>query len=111
MTFLQILAGLGLLAYGGDLLMRGAVGVADKLGVSPLFTGLVLVGFGTSLPELVTSITAIANGSSALVVGNVLGSNVANILLILGATAIILAIPAEPKSFRRNVDICNQKPP
>ncbi len=102
MTFLQILAGLGLLAYGGDLLVRGAVGVADKMGVSPLFTGLVLVGFGTSLPELVTSITAISNGSSAIVVGNVLGSNVANILLILGITATILAIPAEPKSFRRD---------
>lgn len=102
MSFLQILAGLALLAAGGDALIRGAVGAADRLGVSPLFTGLVLVGFGTSLPELVTSIMASMTGAPGIVVGNVLGSNVANILLILGVTATIMAIPADPKAFRRD---------
>ncbi len=102
MTFLLILVGLTLLAVGGDVLIRGAVGTAARLGVSPLFTGLVLVGFGTSLPELVTSITATLNESPGLVVGNVLGSNIANIFLILGIAALIMPIPADPKSFRRD---------
>lgn len=96
------LLGLALLGLGGDFLVRGAVGIAGWLRVSPLFTGLVIVGFGTSMPELATSIDASLQGSPGLAIGNVLGSNVANILLILGLTAVILPIPAEPASFRRD---------
>jgi cation:H+ antiporter len=96
------LLGLALLGLGGDLLVRGAVGIAGWLRVSPLFTGLVIVGFGTSMPELATSIDAAWQGSPGLAIGNVLGSNIANVLLILGITAVILPIPAEPSSFRRD---------
>ena len=101
-TALFALLGFALLGLGGDLLVRGAVGIAELLKVSPLFTGLVLVGFGTSTPELVTSLTAALQGSSGIAIGNVVGSNIANILLILGLTAIILPIPADPHSFRRD---------
>jgi len=101
-TALFALLGLALLGLGGDLLVRGAVGIAERLRVSPLFTGLVLVGFGTSMPELVTSLTAALQGSPGIAIGNVVGSNIANILLILGLTAIILPIPADPRSFRRD---------
>jgi cation:H+ antiporter len=99
------LLGLGLLGFGGDLLVRGAVGIAATLGVSPLFTGLVLVGFGTSTPELATSVDAALRGSPGIAAGNVIGSNIANILLILGVTALILPIPAEPRSFRRDAPV------
>lgn len=94
--------GLILLAFGGDALVRGAVGVARQLRISPLVTGLVLVGFGTSLPELITSMNAAFRGSPDLAVGNVIGSNIANILLILGITAVIMPINADPKLFKRD---------
>jgi cation:H+ antiporter len=96
------LLGLALLGLGGDLLVRGAVGLAELFRVSPLFTGLVLVGFGTSMPELVTSVSAALQGSPGIAIGNVVGSNIANILLILGLTAVIMPIPADPRSFRRD---------
>ena len=101
-TLLYGLLGLVLLGLGGDLLVRGAVGLAELFRVSPLFTGLVLVGFGTSTPELVTSLSAALQGSPGIAIGNVVGSNIANILLILGMTAIIMPIPADPRSFRRD---------
>jgi len=101
-TILLGLFGLALLGFGGDMLVRGAVGIAQALKVSPLFTGLVLVGFGTSTPELATSLDAALRGSPGIAIGNVVGSNIANILLILGLTAVLLPIPAEPKSFRRD---------
>lgn len=101
-TLLAGLAGLVLLGLGGEVLVRGAVGIARWLGVSPLFTGLVIVGFGTSMPELAASLDAALQGSPGIALGNVLGSNIANILLILGLTAAILPIPAEPAAFRRD---------
>lgn len=101
-TLMYGILGLLLLGLGGDVLVRGAVGIAASLRVSPLFTGLVLVGFGTSTPELVTSLDAVFRGSPGIAVGNVVGSNLANILLIAGLTAVILPIPANPVSFRRD---------
>ena len=101
-TLLLGALGLLLLGLGGDVLVRGAVGIAVSLRVSPLFTGLVLVGCGTSMPELVTSLDAVLRGSPGIAVGNVIGSNLANILLIAGLTAVILPIPANPVSFRRD---------
>ncbi len=91
-TVLMILGGLIGLAVGGELLVRGAVGIAQKLGVSNLFTGLVIVGFATSMPEMVASVQAALEGSPGIAWGNIVGSNLANTLLILGATALIAPI-------------------
>lgn len=89
LVYLQLAGGLALLVLGGDTLVRGAVALARRFGVSPLLIGLTLVGFGTSTPELVTSLKAAFLGSPGIAVGNVVGSNTANILLILGLTALI----------------------
>lgn len=102
MAWLAILAGFACLAVGGDALVRGAVGAAERMKISPLVTGLVLVGFGTSTPELVTSLSAVFQGSDGIAIGNVVGSNIANILLILGVTAAIASIKADPKAFKRD---------
>ena len=84
-----VAAGLVLLVVGGELLVRGAVGLAKRAGVSALVIGLVIVGFGTSMPELVTSVEAALAGSPDIAWGNVVGSNIANSLLILGAAALV----------------------
>ena len=97
-----ILIGLVLLVVGGELLVRGAVASAKALGVSPLLIGLTLVGFGTSTPELVTSVTAAFQGSPGIAVGNVVGSNTANILFILGLSAIIYPLAVNPQGFKRD---------
>ena len=102
MTYLLILAGLGLLVVGGDVMIRGAVSAARGLGVSPLMIGLTLVAFGTSTPELVTSLEAAFKGAPGVAVGNVVGSNICNILLILGLAAVIKPVTTEPRSFRRD---------
>ncbi len=86
------LAGLVGLAIGGELLVRGAVGIAQKLGVSTLFTGLVIVGFATSMPEMVASVQASLAGSPEIAWGNIVGSNLANTLLILGTSALVAPI-------------------
>ena len=101
-VWMNIGLGLVLLLVGGELLVRGAVASAKSLGVSPLLIGLTLVGFGTSTPELVTSVTAALNGSPGIAVGNVVGSNIANILLILGLSAVIYPMAVNPKGFRRD---------
>lgn len=87
-VWIQIGAGLVLLALGGEGVVRGAVGAARRLGVSELLIGLTLVGFGTSTPELLTSVSAALRGSDGVAVGNVVGSNVSNILLIAALAAI-----------------------
>ncbi len=84
--------GLVLLMVGADYLVRGAVGIARSLGVSPLVIGLTVVALGTSLPELVISLRAALEGSPGLAVGNIVGSNIANILLILGVAGLIAPI-------------------
>ena len=89
MTYLMVLGGLVLLFIGGEGLVRGSVSVARKLNISELVIGLTLVGFGTSVPELVTSLRAINEGAVGIAVGNVVGSNIANILLVLGVAALI----------------------
>ena len=89
---LLIAIGLVALAVGGELLVRGAVGIAHKLGLSTLFTGLVIVGAATSMPEMVASIQAVVSGSPEIAWGNIVGSNIANSLLILGGAALIMPI-------------------
>jgi cation:H+ antiporter len=101
-SLLLVAGGLVLLALGGELLVRGAVGAAARLGISPLLAGLTIVGFGTSTPELATSVQAALAGSPGIALGNVLGSNIANILFILGLSAIILPLGVNPASFRRD---------
>ncbi len=91
-AILLSLAGLVGLAIGGELLVRGAVGIAQKLGISTLVTGLVIVGFATSMPEMVASVQAALEGSPGIAWGNIVGSNLANTLLILGATALVMPI-------------------
>jgi len=102
MTLVLIAAGLGLLVFGGEILVRGAVSLATRLGVSPLLVGLTVVGFGTSTPELVTSLDAAFSGAPGISVGNVVGSNIANILLILAVAALILPVAVSPKAFWRD---------
>ena len=102
MTVILLLGGLVGLILGGDLLVRGAERLATRLGVSPLLIGLTIVGFGTSTPELVTSLQAAFLGSPGISFGNVVGSNTANILLILGLTALISTIPVDSVKFRRD---------
>ncbi len=102
MTTILILAGLAGLFLGGEALVRGAVVLARRFGIPPMVIGLTLVGFGTSTPELVTSLEAALGGSPGIAVGNVVGSNIANILLILGLAALIRPIAVAPAGFRRD---------
>ncbi|MCY1705657.1 calcium/sodium antiporter [Pannonibacter sp. SL95] len=98
-----LLVGLVLLFAGGEGLVRGAVALAARLGMSPLLIGLTVVGFGTSMPELVVSLKAAFAGSPDIAVGNVVGSNTANILLILGIAAVIYPIPTSIPGIRRDL--------
>lgn len=101
-TTTLIIAGLVLLGLGGELVVRGGVGVARALRVSPLIIGVVLMGFGTSLPELVTSLRAAMAGSPGVAVGNVVGSNIANLLLIAGVAAALTGAAASRKMIWRD---------
>lgn len=102
MTYLFILAGLILLFVGGELLVRGAVRLATGLGISPLVVGLTVVGFGTSTPELVTSLQAAIADTPGIAIGNIVGSNIANILLIVGISALIYPIAVNSAGLRRD---------
>jgi cation:H+ antiporter len=94
--------GLLLLVGGGEALVRGSVAVAERLGVSPMLIGLTLVGFGTSTPELVTSLQAALVGAPGVAIGNIVGSNIANTLLIMGISAVILPMATTKAAFRRD---------
>ncbi|MFT4765222.1 MAG: cation:H+ antiporter [Oleispira sp.] len=102
LDFVYLLVGIGLLTAGGEFLIRGALGVSNKIGMSPLLSGLIIVGFGTSMPELVVSVDAALSGQSDIAIGNVVGSNIANILLILGICAAITPLAISPLSLRRD---------
>ncbi len=99
---LFVLGGLVLLLGGGEALVRGAVSIARRLGVSPLVIGLTLVGFGTSAPELTTSLQAALGGAPGIAVGNVVGSNIANLLLILGLAALVAPIAVDRRALKRD---------
>lgn len=87
--FWLIGGGLLALGFGADLLVRGAVAIARRLGVSELAVGLVFVGFGTSVPEFVTSVSAAFRDAPGIAIGNVIGSNIANILLVLDRKSVV----------------------
>lgn len=92
MIYVMAVAGLAILLLTGDLLVRGAVGIACRLGIPPLVIGLTIVAFGTSAPELMICIQAALAGSPGLAIGNVVGSNIANVFLVLGIPAMICPI-------------------
>jgi cation:H+ antiporter len=98
-----IVVGLALLIGGGELVVRGASRLALALGMSPLAVGLTVVAAATSAPELAASLTAAAQGSPAVAIGNVVGSNVANIGLILGIAGLVREIPVKATFLRREV--------
>ncbi|MEZ4388522.1 MAG: calcium/sodium antiporter [Candidatus Krumholzibacteriia bacterium] len=100
LLLLQLLASLALLFGGGELLLRGAIALASRLGVSPLAIGLTVVAFGTSAPELVVSLNAALAGAADISVGNVVGSNIANIALILGLAALARPLAVQAKLVR-----------
>ncbi|WP_372777940.1 calcium/sodium antiporter [Litorivivens sp.] len=97
-----LLSGIALLTVGGEALIRGSLAAAKRLGVSPLLSGLVIVGFGTSAPELVVSVNAAVEGRPDIAIGNVVGSNISNILLILGICALISPMVVKPLALRRD---------
>lgn len=100
--FWLIGGGLLALGFGADLLVRGAVAIARRLGVSELAVGLVFVGFGTSVPEFVTSVSAAFRDAPGIAIGNVIGSNIANILLVLGVAGLVRPVHLGVESFRRD---------
>jgi len=99
---LFLLLGLVLLIAGGDLLVRGAVRIAERLRLSPMLVGLTVVGMGTSMPELAASLQASLAGSPGIALGNIVGSNIANSLLILGVAALIAPIAVKSSTLWRD---------
>jgi cation:H+ antiporter len=102
-TVVLFVAGIVLLIWGADLLVRGAAHLATLAGVSPLVIGLTVVAMGTSAPELAVSLRAALSGQADLTLGNVLGSNIANVLLILGLAAVAAPLLVAPRVLQREV--------
>ena len=98
-AFALIIIGIILLFIGGHFTVKSAVAIAESLGLSQLVIGVVIVGIGTSLPELITSVIAIAKKQTDIGVGNIVGSNIYNILLILGVSSTIIGIPVSTDAF------------
>ena len=105
MTFVYLIAGLVLLVAGAEVLVRGAAKLAAQFGIPPLVIGLTVVAFGTSAPETAVSVQSAFNGSGDLAIGNVIGSNIANVLLILGVTALIAPLIVSRQLIRLDVPI------
>ena len=99
--YLSLAGGLVALIIAGDVLVRGSVGVAQRLGIPNLVIGLTIVAFGTSAPELVISLKAALDNASGIAIGNVVGSNIANVLLVLGMPALIAATPCGEQGATR----------
>lgn len=97
----SILLGLVILVWSADRFISGAAALADNLGVSPMLIGLTVVGFGTSAPEVLVSVMAAVNGNPGLAIGNAIGSNIANIGLILGFTALIIPLSVHSSVLKR----------
>lgn len=93
-----LIVGLGVLVLGGEFLVRGAVGIAKKAHISPLVIGMTVISFGTSAPELFVSIGSALDGNPEIAIGNVVGSNIANIALVLGLTVLIFPITVDRNS-------------
>jgi cation:H+ antiporter len=99
-TVVLLIIGLIVLIVGGDYLVRGSSSIALRLHLSPLVVGLTIVAFGTSAPELLISVQSAVKGSPDLAMGNVVGSNICNLALVLGLTAVINPVKVQPNSIR-----------
>lgn len=102
---MAIIIGFGLLVWGAERFVHGAAAIAKNLGVSSLIIGLTVVGIGTSAPEILISIVASSQGNPALAVGNALGSNITNIALVLGITAIVMPLTVKSETLQREYPI------
>lgn len=100
MEVLLLLVGLAVLIIGGEVLVRGAVGLSAAMKISPLVIGMTVVSFGTSAPELLVSLQSALDGNPGIAIGNVVGSNIANLALVLGITVLIFPIVAEKQTKR-----------
>lgn len=105
MTLFLFLAGLALLIVGADVLVRGASRLSLRLGIAPLVVGLTVVAFGTSAPELAISVKAALDGHTDLALGNVVGSNIFNVLFILGISALLAPLVVDRQLVRQEVPI------
>ena len=103
MTVIWLLVGLGLIVLGADWLVEGASAIARRAGVSEFVIGLTIVGFGTSCPELVVSLTGALEGNADVAVGNILGSNIFNVLFILGLTALFCPVSMTVNNRKRDI--------
>ena len=98
---LFVLIGLGLLVYGADVFVEGASAIARQLGISPLIIGLTIVGFATSAPEIIVGSVSAWQGKTAIAIGNALGSNIANIGLVLGVSVLLMPITVASNTIKR----------
>ncbi|MBR3021329.1 MAG: calcium/sodium antiporter [Bacteroidaceae bacterium] len=103
---LWLLVGLVLVTLGSDWLVEGASGIARRAGVTEFVIGMTVVGFGTSMPELVSSLFSAIEGHGDMAIGNVTGSNICNVLLILGVTGLISPLAYSKSNIRRDIPIC-----
>ena len=102
MMYLQVVGGFAILLVAAELLVRGGVALAERFGVSPLVIGMTIVALGTSAPELVVSLDAGLSGAPGLAIGNIVGSNIANIWLILGITCLVTPLITRPDAMFRD---------
>ncbi|MFV2057668.1 MAG: calcium/sodium antiporter [Thiohalomonadales bacterium] len=102
---IAVIGGLLLLVWSSDKFVEGASGIASNFGVSPLLIGMLIIGFGTSAPEILVGATASLNGNSSIAVGNAIGSNIANIALVLGIAALISPLTVESLTLRREFPV------
>lgn len=105
MDYIYVVAGLIGLFFGGEGLVRGSVGLARRMAISPLLIGLTVVGFGTSTPELLVSVEAAWRGVPDIAIGNIIGSNIANILLIVGLTCLVWPIRVSGATLKRDTAV------
>ena len=105
MVLVLLVAGLGVLLISGTLLVDGAANLATRLRVSPIVLGLTLVAFGTSLPELAVNVSASSSGNTALSLGNIFGSNIANLGLVLGSALLVRSLAVESLVMRREIPL------
>jgi cation:H+ antiporter len=104
-AYIAIVVGLGLLTYGADRFVEGAAVTARNFGIPPLLVGLTIVGFATSAPELLVAAVASTNGNPSIAIGNAIGSNIANIGLVVGVTALILPLNVKSRVLAREFPI------
>ncbi len=105
LSVMAIIIGFGLLVWGAERFVHGAAAIAKNFGVPPLIIGLTVVGIGTSAPEILISMVAAYEGNPALAVGNALGSNITNIALVLGITALVMPLTVKSETLRREYPI------